>query len=259
MSDQAHFWSQAAQEYEQEFIDPDLPGVQNPLRATLARLASSRRTVADLGCGIGPLLPFLAERFPRVLAVDFAPGMLARARERCQGHRNVEFLQGSLTDLRPLINRVHVAVAVNSLVLPDIDDLDKALAAIAATLRRGGHFVGIVPAMDGVQYFTMLLLDRARANGLPQEKARQNAAYHAEHTLYDFAFNEFRYKGLRQHFWHPFEIRYRLRRAGFRQVHLEKVRLSWQQFGCGRDFADQPPPWDWFFHARSSRQRDHGA
>jgi SAM-dependent methyltransferase len=176
--------------------------------------------------------------------------MLARARQRCAELANVEFLQRDLTDLAPLAGQIDVAVAVNSLVMPDTADLDRALAAAQAALRPGGHLLGIVPAMDAVHYLTMLLLDRARRTGMPPDKARQNAAYHAEHEFYDFAFGTFRYKGLEQHFWQPFEVRYRLRRAGFRAVRQAKVELAWQQFGCPQDLTGQPPPWDWFFQAR---------
>jgi SAM-dependent methyltransferase len=249
MTDQAHFWSRAAKGYETEFIDPYLPEVRNPLKKALARLGDRRKTAADLGCGIGPLLPDLARLFGRVIAVDFASGMLARARQHSAGLANVEFHQRSLTDLKSLEGPVDVAVAVNSLVMPSLVDLEVALEEIHAILRPGGCFLGIVPAMDAVHYFTMLLVDRARQIGMPLDKARQNAAHHAEHEYYDFAFGGFRYKGLDQHFWQPFEVRYRLRRAGFRRVRLAKVLLSWQQFGCAKDLGDQPPPWDWFFHA----------
>lgn len=250
MPDQAHHWSRAAAAYEKEFIDPYLPGVRNPLRQALAALPNTAiQTVADLGCGIGPLLPFLAERFRRVVAVDFADGMLRRAREACANMSNVEFLQRSFTDLEPLNGQVDVTVAVNSLVLPNIGELEQALSAIHDLLKPGGHFLGIVPAMDAVHYFTMLLLDRARQVGMPEAKARQNAAHHAEHPFYDFAFGDFRYQGLHQHFWQPFEVRYRLRRAGFRKIHLAKVHLAWEQFGCAADLRGVAPPWDWFFHA----------
>jgi SAM-dependent methyltransferase len=249
MSEQAHHWSRAAQGYEETFIDPYLPQVRNPLRQAIETLADKAKTVADLGCGIGPLLPFLAERFGRVIAVDFAEGMLTRARERCQGLPSVELHKRELTDLGAFTGQVDMAVAVNSLVLPDASALDAALRAIHATLRPGGHFLGIVPAIDAVHYFTMLLLDRARSTGMPPDKARQNAAHHAEHEYYDFAFGTFRYQGLEQHFWQPFEVRYRLRRAGFRHIRVSKVHLAWEQFGCTDDLIDQPPPWDWFFHA----------
>jgi SAM-dependent methyltransferase len=252
MTDQAHFWSNAAGRYEQEFIDPYHPDVRNPLLPVLADLAGDGgRTVADLGCGTGPLLPFLSERFRHVLAVDFAEGMLDRARQR-GALKNVTFFRRSLTDLGELgelPGPVDVAVAVNSLVLPDLGDLEKSLESIHALLRPGGTFVGIVPGMDAVHYLTMLLLDRARQAGMPQSAARKNAAANAEHELYDFAFGEFRYRGLVQHFWQPFEVSYRLRRAGFRRVRLSKVSPSWEQFGSAKDLADHPPPWDWFFQA----------
>jgi SAM-dependent methyltransferase len=253
MSDQAHFWSEAASRYEEEFIDPYLPDVRNPLRPALSALADPAHGVAaDLGCGVGPLLPFLAQHFRRVVAVDFAEGMLSRAREASSGLKTVEFLRRELTDLSDLRGRLDVAVAVNSLVLPDVARLDRALTSIHAALKPGGHFLGIVPAIDAVHYFTMLLLDRAQTRGLPADKARQNAAHLGEHEYYDFAFGEFRYQGLRQHFWQPFEVRYRLKRAGFRRVRVRKVLLSWSQFGpAAGDLAGQPPPWDWFFQAET--------
>jgi SAM-dependent methyltransferase len=251
MSDQAHHWSQAALRYEEEFIDPYHPGVRNPLLKALAKLAGRKRpAAADLGCGTGPLLPVLARRFRKVYAVDFAEGMLARARERCRGLSNVTFFRRSFTDLAGLPGPVDVAVAVNSLILPDVGDLERALEGIHALLRPGGTFLGIVPGMDAVHYLTMLLVDRARQTGMPQAAARKNAAVYAEHELYDLAFGDFRYRGLVQHFWQPFEVAHRLRQAGFRKVRLAKVGLTWEQFGAvGKDLEKYEPPWDWFFRA----------
>ena len=128
------------------------------------------------------------------------------------------------------------------------------LAAIRGALRPGGVFLGIVPAMDAVHYHTMLLVDRARQTGMPEDKARDNAARHGEHDLYGFTFGDFSYLGLRQHFWQPFEIGYRLRRAGFRDIRKAKVRLSWDQFACAADLRVYPPPWDWFFSCRTPQE-----
>src|SRR5262249_48832378 len=97
VGDQSRAWSDVADRYEREFVDPYQRARRNPLLEHLAAIeGAAKKTVADLGCGIGPLLPRLAEQFRRVVAVDFAPGMLARARARCGGYRNVEFLEGDL-------------------------------------------------------------------------------------------------------------------------------------------------------------------
>jgi SAM-dependent methyltransferase len=244
----AESWSRVAHEYEAEFVDPFRPDVENPLLAELTRIEDAAAlTVGDLGCGAGPLLPILAARFHTVHAVDFAEGMLQRAKERCRELRNVELHLRSFTDLEPLAGRLDVALAVNSLVLPDVRELDEALRQIRRCLRTHGRFLGIVPAMDGVHYYTMLLLDRALRQGKPLEAARKNAAHFGDHQYFDFAFGQFRYKGIEQHFWQPFEIPWRLERAGFREVRLSKVHLSWEQFAFAADFPNTPAPWDWCF------------
>ena len=44
---------------------------------------------------------------------------------------------------------------------PDLRQLEAALRQARAVLRPGGRLLGILPAMDAVHYYTMLLVDRA--------------------------------------------------------------------------------------------------
>jgi SAM-dependent methyltransferase len=248
---QSRAWSAAATEYESLFIDPYAPGTVNPLPGLLRKVPDAgRKVVADLGCGTGPLLPLLAETFRHVHAIDFAPGMLERARQRVGDGTNVTFHTCDLPELESLSLALDVAVAVNSLVLPDLDGLETTLAAIHASMKRGGRFFAVLPAMDGVQHHTMLLLDHFRAQGLPLEEARARTASAAEHELYDFTWSGFRYRGLDQHFWQREEVSYRLEKAGFAQVRLRKLRLAWSQLALGTSLANHPAPWDWLVQAR---------
>src|SRR5213595_2760215 len=113
--DESRHWSSAAASYEDEFIDPYRSDVKNPLPRVLRRLADRGKVAADLGCGIGPLLPVLATSFGDVYGVDFAESMLARARQRCRDLQNVTLLHQSLTNLDVLAGKIDIAVAVNSL------------------------------------------------------------------------------------------------------------------------------------------------
>jgi SAM-dependent methyltransferase len=258
MSAQEHFWSKAADVYEKEFVDPYLPDVRrNPLKRLLRRLAApGGKVVADLGCGIGPLLPHLARSFRKVYAIDFAPGMLARARAQATGWDNVEFVQADLACLPEFAERWDVAVSVNSLVMPDIRVLDESLRQIHGRLAPGGTFLGILPAMDAVHSFTMLLLDRALASGKPLDVAFKNAAHIGEHALYDFAFGQAQFDGLEQHFWQPFEVHHRFAKVGFRLKRLKRVLLSWEQFSSDKGLHQHTPPWDWFFLALRDERHD---
>src|SRR5438270_78138 len=135
MPNQDDQWSKAAQSYEKEFIDPYLPDINNPLKRYLRRLGDpAHKVAADLGCGIGPLLPLLAKHYRTVYAVDFAPRMLERARQAAAGLANVQFIRTSLTEIE-LPEPVDVAVAINSLVMPDVRDLERSLKQIHAVLK----------------------------------------------------------------------------------------------------------------------------
>src|SRR6185295_6263984 len=126
-----------------EVVSPFRAGVPAALLRALDRLPAARRgTVADLGCGIGTLLPTLAARFRRVLALDFSPAMLAQARAACRV-RHVTVHRADLADLRRFARRLDVAVTVNAVLTPDAERLDRIFDGLARTLRPGGVLIGV--------------------------------------------------------------------------------------------------------------------
>ncbi len=251
--DQGRHWSRHAGKYDEVFLDPFRPEVENPWLARLDRVPEPQsKAVIDLGCGTGPLLPRLMDRFGTVVALDFAPGMIKTARARLGTRAGaVTFLTRSMDDLADQAGRFDVAVAVNSIVMPDVRLIDRALRAIRGALKPGGLFLGVLPAMDAIHYVTMLVMDRALEAGMEPAEAEQEAALQAEHFYYEFTFGRFAFQGLRQKFWQPFEVEYRLKKAGFSQVELDRVLYPWDEhITGGAEFADQPRSWDWSFTAR---------
>ncbi|WP_165246346.1 class I SAM-dependent methyltransferase [Paludisphaera soli] len=251
--DQQRSWSRAAARYDEVFLDPYGPKVRNPQWEALDAVADAgSKTVADLGCGTGPLINTLLGRFGRVVALDFAPGMLAKARERVapEDRPRVTFLQRSMEDIDDLAGTLDVAIANNSLVMPDVRRIHRVLTSIRAALRPGGVFLGIAPSMDAIQYHTMLLYEQALDQGLEPADAERFAALHGEHRYYDFAFGRFRFQGLRQKFWQPFEFEHRFKKAGFRSVALDRVLYPWDEnFAGALELAGEAPSWDWSFRA----------
>lgn len=95
--------------------------------------------VLDLGTGTGVLIPMLIEAVSSsgaVVAVDFAPRMLAEARKKCHWP-NVEFLEGAAEAI-PLADQSMDEVVCNS-AFPHFDDLRRSAQEMARVLRRGGR------------------------------------------------------------------------------------------------------------------------
>jgi ubiquinone/menaquinone biosynthesis C-methylase UbiE len=98
--------------------------------------------VADVGTGVGYMLPFLGDAVGpsgKVLGEDIFDDFLAKARERAGDRKNVEFVKGSETD--PGLPEA----ALDRVLLLDVyhhfDYPEKMLAGIRKSLRSGGRLV----------------------------------------------------------------------------------------------------------------------
>jgi SAM-dependent methyltransferase len=255
LQNQDRHWSRQAARYRELFVDPYDSKVETPLWEALDAIPEAGgKTVADLGCGTGPLLPFLAQRFHRVIAVDFAPAMLKLAAGRLdpEAQARVTFLKRPMHELDDLAGQLDVAVAVNSLVMPDVRLIDRSLQSIRVSLKPGGLFLGVVPSIDTIYYHLLLLTDQGLDQGVEPREAKLLAALHTERNHYDFAFGEFHFDGLRQKFWQPFEVEYRLNKAGFASTSVAKVLYPWDESVAGSDtLGGFPRNWDWFFLAHT--------
>ena len=173
-------WSQHAERYDEVFLDPYAPGVENPLWAVLDSIPDAKhKTVADLGCGTGPLLPRLIERFERVIAPRLRPrndrAGQGTGRMRSGGARR--FPRRPMHELDDLVGQIDLAVAVNSLVMPDVRVIDRTLRAVRASLKPSGQFLGIVPSIDAIAYHMMLLTDNALDRGMTPRQAERRSRY----------------------------------------------------------------------------------
>jgi SAM-dependent methyltransferase len=251
----ARDWDRLAADYFGAVVSPFSTGVPRPLLRALDAVPGARaKTAGDLGCGIGTLLPTLAARFRRVLAVDFSPAMLARARAACPGDR-ISVHRADLADLRAFRGRLDVAVTVNAVLTPHPERLDRIFDGLRAVLRPGGVLLGIFPAMEPVLYQGFLIHERERRAYEPG-RARIRTSRILERAKYDFVHGTYRDGARAQKFFYGFELRHRLRRAGFRRVRLGRVTYPWgEAVGGYESFPGEPPMWDWLVRARAPSRR----
>ena len=101
--------------------------------------------VLDIACGNGNYAAYLAGRGVRVVAFDYAPNMIARARARqARFAAQIEFCIADATkadSLMALRREKPFTKAVSNMAVMDIADLDALFPCVNRLLASGGAFV----------------------------------------------------------------------------------------------------------------------
>lgn len=106
-------------------------------------LLGADRRVLEIGCGIGRFVAALAPRVGQVTGLDISPGMIARARERCEGLPNLTLGVSSGRDLAGVGDRT-VDLVLAADVFPYLVQAGLAgrhVEEAARVLDRGGHLL----------------------------------------------------------------------------------------------------------------------
>ena len=136
--------------------------------ADLLRLRGDER-VLDVATGTGHVALELAARLPRgqVAGVDFSTGMLEQARSKAAlcGVNNVEFAEMDMQDLR--FDAASFDAATCAFGIFFVEDMESALARIAAKVKPGGTVALCNFQKDYFLPLRKLLTDRLAAYGVP--------------------------------------------------------------------------------------------
>ncbi len=219
------------------------------IRRAIGRFASKRRSVLELGCGIGLLVPFLSENFKRVYSTDYSQGMVNTAKRMNSKFKNVIYRRKDMRRLN-YKNHFNVIVTVNSIISPSVKQVNRVIGNIYDALKERGVLVGVLPSIEYALYAAMLVYERELKTNPTRAAVRKTKAI-LDSKDYDFLLGFINEDGNRQKHFYEFEIEYRLRKAGFKKIRISKLYYSWDAFGNpDAFFPDEKPIWDWLVVAR---------
>jgi ubiquinone/menaquinone biosynthesis C-methylase UbiE len=163
MTPEARFWNRLAGRYAKMKV-PDEASYRHKLERTRSYLTPASE-VFEFGCGTGTTALHHAPYAAHVRAVDFAPQMIAIAREKAtaQGVANVTFEVGTLDD-EPDAPRWDMVMAHSVLHL--VPDRNAAIAKSFRILKPGGHFVSSTICLSDGLWFMRPVLPAMRLVGL---------------------------------------------------------------------------------------------
>jgi SAM-dependent methyltransferase len=235
-------WNSSAENYYSDVISPLKDSVYNPLFEDIKKYSSKKNVVADMGCGIGELLPLLSKNFKEVHAWDYSEKMI----EKCLSNKkeNVHCKVKDITKVNEK-NVFDLVISVNSILEPDTKIIDRTFKNIYGTIKKKGIFIGVLPAIESYIYQAMLgaeeLNDPIKFKEMKRQFLKEISIIKGCVKLGDET----------QKAFYRFEILHRMKKAGFKKIEINKVYYSWKAWKDAGQlyFPNESPPWDWYVKA----------
>lgn len=242
------YWNAVAARYDDEVFNSAAADRTGVLRRRLDELAHSGHVACDFGCGVGHYVPLLAPRFKRVVAIDFAAGLLEKAQQRYADLDNVEFLQADLARGRKKLPRAHVGLCTNVLIHPDSTIRRAILRRVQRQLFRGGRLVALVPSTESVLYAGMQLAAWCQRDGVRESEAVRKGLRATARSAPDLLRGVLLAGGERTKCYLREEAEVVFRDAGFGLLSSDKLEFPWtEEFETPPHWMGPPYPWDWLF------------
>ncbi|MDD5054074.1 MAG: class I SAM-dependent methyltransferase [Candidatus Nanoarchaeia archaeon] len=250
-------WDKMSSDYFNQINSPFSKGIRNPIFKRLKSIKNSKnKSVLEIGCGTGTLIPFLSKNFKKVVAIDISKQMIEKSKKESEGLKNVELKAMDALNIGRLKQEFDAIVCVNSLIMPNIVKINAILKKINKSLKKNGWLIGIFPSFDSTIHQALITYDKEYEKRKDRRKARIATSKILSFKRHDFVYG-FVYANEaenRQKHYFRFELEYRLKKAGFLKIKIGKVHYPWS------DFEDPEPSrfndpiyekmWDWAISAR---------
>lgn len=208
--------------------------------------------VADLGTGIGNLLPYLSTA-KQVWAVDRSPNMLHQAKEAHSSQSNVRFVCSSIGDLK-LPSKLDLAVSISSLLPQRFSDFEKDINGILGNLKPCGQVIILIPSFEARLYYSNLKLAYfIEILGLSESEAyRRITSYHSQYMNNLLGHIRGYSDTPTQKYWIKEEFEERLINHGLTDLQTKKYLLPWNSYfkNVGEWYRTKPPMWMWLVTAK---------
>jgi ubiquinone/menaquinone biosynthesis C-methylase UbiE len=235
----ARDWDLLAAAYESEVCDI----FSRDRRGVIARwlqargLLRGRKSILDLGCGIGSFFKVHGRQFGRKTGTDHSRRMLKIAARRCRDLPDCHWQRADAQKLpRALRGSADVVVCSNVITFVSAAACRRAIRETVRAAKPGGWLLLILPALES--HDDVLAVETRR----PARRRRgQTAIVRRDNRM--------------QRFYTAAGARDLANAAGLRTITVHKVWYPWCDEGVTRPPRGHEPPWDWCVTARRTPAR----
>jgi ubiquinone/menaquinone biosynthesis C-methylase UbiE len=226
-------WDKLAAAYEAEVCDIFVRDRQRVIARWLQEsgLLVGRRTLLDIGCGIGSFVKKYGRHFGASLGTDHSQRMLQIAARRCRSIPHATWLQADVQALPATLHgRGDLVVCSNVITFVSAAACHRAMQQVARCTKPGGALLFILPALES--HDAVVALETGRV----APKRGATAIVRRDDRM--------------QRFYTAAGARQLAVRAGLRAIEVRKVWYPWADEGLTTAPRGHELPWDWLVTAR---------
>lgn len=222
-------WNQYADEFETDICDITLDETSNQLRRFVnAAKLSPNPVLVDLGCGIGSFIAKFGDRFRKIIGVEYAAQIIARAKRRCAKLPGITWLTMDISSASKEIGScADMTVCLNVITSPSRAKRNSLWSCLATVTKPKGFALIVVPSLES----SAMVAERERKGRGSGAKASGDGLVKREDSW-------------QKHFGRA-ELIATLADLGFVVRRIGRAHYPWSTEGLRKPRSDDRRPWDW--------------
>jgi 2-polyprenyl-3-methyl-5-hydroxy-6-metoxy-1,4-benzoquinol methylase len=242
------YWEKIAPDYNDEIFDVLQNDKKALIRSAIKKIASTTKTIIDIGCAIGKWIPVLSPAFKKVYAVDISAKNLQIAQQLYPQYTNVEYRRANMSSKKNKLPKCDAGICINAILTSSLKDRTIFFQSLSACIKKGGTIILTIPSLESYMLSSIIgyqwKIDRSvlgkkisgkealqKWNNIQQGNADIDNVPH-KHYLKE-------------------ELQLLLSNAGFIAEDFQKIEYSWKtEFLKPPAWLKEPKPWDWMVVAK---------
>lgn len=242
------YWEKIAPTYADEIFDVLYNDKKALIRSVIAKNASKKKTVIDIGCAIGKWLPVLSPAFKKVIAVDISAKNLEIAQQLYPQYKNVQYLRGDMSGKKTKVPQCDFGICINAILTSDQKDRAIFFQSLSACVKKGGRIVITIPSMESWLLASVIQqqhkIDRALFPATKNTKEALRKWNNIRQGNVDI-------DDVPHHHYLKEELQLLLATEGFVAEEFQKIEYNWDtEFIKPPKWLKEPRPWDWMVVAK---------
>jgi len=230
-------WNRLADDFESEVCDITREERTGKLDRYVDAVKLPRRdaVLVDLGCGIGTFVSKFGSRFARIVAVDHASRIVARAKASCDCATPVKWMVMDVAKAGEALGVcADLTVCMNVITSVSRERRDALWRSVAIVTKPGGYAIVVVPSIESDEMVRKVAFRAGRADefiATPDGLVTRDGAVQKHFSRHELATT--------------------LSTNGFTVRRMGRAAYPWSVEGLRKpSAAGVKPPWDWMCLSR---------